>query len=187
MSRRWLSLGLFAASLAVPTGVRGQEAMSQLEIDRAVLPLPDVERASATVMIVEDDEARTVHEGEGAFICIADTPGDDRFHASCYHKTLEPYMTRGRELRAGGMTQRESIEKRAEEISDGILEMPEYGMLHQLFAGGDSDDEVASAQHLTVIYVPFATSENLGLPTGRSSGPWMMFSGLGTAHIMISG
>jgi len=187
MSRRWWSLGFCAALIALPAGVRGQEATVDNEIERAVLPLPEAERAGATVMVVDDEVTRTIREGDGAFICLADTPGDDRFHASCYHKTLEPYMVRGRELRAGGMEGRAAITKRQEEIEAGTLEMPEYGLLHQLFAGGEADDDVASAQRLTVIYIPFATSEDLGIPTGRSTGPWMMFSGLGTAHIMISG
>ena len=67
------------------------------------------------------------------------------------------------------------------------LEMPEMGFLHQLFAGPDWTGDPAAATRLTVIYVPFRTPSDLGLPAGRSNGPWMMLPGEGTAHIMISG
>lgn len=187
MTRRWHTPGLLLALLVAPQTAVAQDGMKVADIDRAVLPLPASERASATVVVVEDNDARTVREGTGDFICIADAPGDDRFQAACYHSSLEPYMARGRALRKQGMTGRESIAKRQEEITAGTLEMPAHGMLHQIFAGADWDGDVATANRLTVIYIPFATAEELGLPDGRADGPWLMFSGSSTAHIMISG
>jgi len=162
-------------------------ASAQSEVERAVLPLPETERAGATVMAIEGSEYVTVREGSGTFVCLADDPGTERFHASCYHESLEPYMARGRELRAGGIEGRESVMKRAEEIEAGSLDMPEMGLLHQLFAQAGWDGDVSTATRLTVIYVPYKTEADVGVPTSRSAGPWMMFPGQPVAHIMIPG
>jgi hypothetical protein len=37
-------------------------------------------------------------------VCPADHPGDDRFRVACYHELLEAWLSRGRELRAPGLT-----------------------------------------------------------------------------------
>ncbi|MDH3734579.1 MAG: hypothetical protein OEU54_13705 [Gemmatimonadota bacterium] len=187
MSRCSRFVAPLVALVALPTAAGAQEAMRISDLERAVLPLPVSERAAATVMVVEDDVARVVKEGSGEFICLGDTPGDDRFQAACYHRGLEPYMARGRELRREGLTGRESIQTRWEEIEAGDLEMPAHGMLHQVFAGPDWDGSLESANRLTVIYVPYATAEELGLPSARAEGPWIMFPGSPTAHIMIPG
>jgi hypothetical protein len=171
MTRKWLTHGLLLAVLVVPQTAQGQSGLSATDLERAVLPLPERDRAAATVMVLEEDEARVVKQGAGEFICIADAPGDERFQAACYHSSLEPYMARGRELRKTGMTGRESIAKRQAEISAGSLDMPAHGMLHQVFAPGDWDGDMAAADRLTVIYLPFATAEELGLPDGRDDGP----------------
>lgn len=158
------------------------------EIERAVLPLPEDERAGATVMTLADGVWTVAREGDGEFICLADDPADDRFHVACYHRSLEPYMARGRELRAEGVEGRESIRRRWTEIEAGTLEMPSHAALHQLVAEPGWDGDAATARRLTVIYVPFATAAELGLPAeGSGGGPWLMFPGRPTAHIMIPG
>ena len=172
-----------AALFVVPLAAAAQTSV----VEQAVLPLPESERAGATVMVWENGDLVTAREGEGNFICLADDPSREGFHAACYHRALEPYMARGRELVAQGVDRRASIQQRAREIEEGNLEMPEMGFLHQLFAGPDWTGDPAAATRLTVIYVPFRTPSDLGLPAGRSNGPWMMFPGEGTAHIMISG
>lgn len=158
------------------------------EIGRAVLPLPESERAAATVMTLRDGAWTVAREGAGEFVCLADDPSDDRFQAACYHRSLEPYMARGRELRAQGVAGRESIQRRWTEIEAGTLEMPAHAALHQLLAEAGWDGDPATARRLTVIYVPFATAAELGLPAdGSTGGPWLMFPGRPTAHIMIPG
>ncbi|MDX1578276.1 MAG: hypothetical protein R3266_07315 [Gemmatimonadota bacterium] len=163
-------------------------AAAQDAVALAVSPLPEAERASATVIRVEESGVVTLREGSGPFICIADDPSDDRFQAACYHESLEPYMARGRELRREGVTGRENIAVRREEIEAGTLDMPAYGLLHQLFApSADWSGDLSAASRLTVIYTPFATAEELGLPARRADGPWFMSSGEANAHIMIPG
>lgn len=176
-------------AVAAVTLVGAGHASAQTDpLERAVLPLPAAERASATVMALRDGAWTVAREGDGEFICLADDPADDRFHAACYHRSLEPYMARGRELRAEGVGGRESIERRWAEIEAGALEMPAHAALHQILADGEWDGDPAAARRLTVIYVPFASAAELGLPAdGSGGGPWLMFPDRPTAHIMIPG
>lgn len=167
------------------------EGQTDPRIEQAVLPLPEESRADATVLAVEGGTTAELRGGTGSFICLADDPNDDRFQVSCYHESLEPYMARGRELANQGVGRRESISQRWEEIDAGSLEMPEGpATLISLFgedpAAVDPAD-TAGLNRLTVIYMAYATAEDAGLSANPGAGPWMMFSGKPTAHIMISG
>ncbi len=130
-------------------------------------------------------------EGDGDFICLADDPSQERFQVACYHKALEPYMARGRELRAEGITGKTSIETRWNEIEAGSLAMPEKAAtLHQLIGADQTTVTTTSTdlRRLTVIYMPYVTSEELGLPPmPEGDNPWVMYSGSPTAHVMIPG
>ncbi len=168
-------------------GAGGLAAQGTGAIALAVAPLPEEsDRAAATVIEVKDNVATVLREGSGSFICITDTPGDRRFHAACYHQSLEPYMARGRELRTEGVDGAENVAQRVEEIQTGTLEMPPYAMLHQIFADADWDGDSETANHIAVIYTPFASASDLGLPTRRVAGPWLMNAGEPNAHIMIT-
>lgn len=158
----------------------------------AVLPIPEADRAAATVLGYEDGALVTLREGTGAFICMTDNPSDERFQVLCYHKSLAPYMERGRELRAEGITGKAGIEKRWEEIDAGTLAMPRHpAALHQLFGKDPAAvtlENADSLSRLTVIYMAYATAEDTGLLGQPSRGkPWLMYPGKPTAHVMISG
>ncbi|WP_419161272.1 hypothetical protein [Candidatus Palauibacter sp.] len=172
-----------ALLIAAPAELAAQDAIAL-----AVAPLPSAgEQAGAKVIRKQGSEWVTLREGTGMFICIADDASDDRFHSSCYHKSLEPYMARGRELAAGGATGGESVQTRIAEIEAGTLEMPSYAFLHSIFAAeGWSGDMEAVQAHFSVIYTPFAKAEDLGLPTERTNGAWLMASGMANSHIMIT-
>ena len=62
-------------------------------------------------------------------------------------------------------------------------------MLYSVSADAAPDDEgnLEGARTLSVVYVPGATGEELGLPT-RPDGdrPWLMLADTPWAHIMIS-
>lgn len=179
--RRAGLIGLLGLA-AGPSGGLAQASPAEL----AVTPLPEAQRAGATVLAREGGEWVELRAGAGEWICLADAPGDDRFHAACYHRSLEPYMARGRELAREGVTDRASIERRWEEIDAGALEMPAGSLLHQVVAESGWDGDPGSARRLTVIYVPYATAADVGLPEDPSGGgPWIMFPGRPTAHIMI--
>ncbi len=190
-----LSITAVAVALAVQP-VQAQEATSAAASSDpaalAVLPIAEADRATAKILGYEDGTLVVLREGTGAFICIADNPDDERFQVLCYHKSLEPYMARGRELRAEGITGKPGIEKRWEEIDAGELEMPRHpATLHQLFGSDPAAVTLENADslgRLTVIYMAYATVEETGLLGQPSRGkPWLMYPGKPTAHVMISG
>ena len=135
----------------------------------------------------------TLKEGDNEFIVLADDPKKSGFNAACYHKSLEPFMARGRELRAEGKTGPEIFDIREEEAKSGKLDMGIPGAtLHIYYGESDRYDpetnEVEDAQYRYVVYLPFATAESTGLPEQPigSNHPWMLNPGTHRAHIMIS-
>ena len=72
----------------------------------------------------------TLKEGDNEFICLADNPNQDGFSAACYHKDLEPFMARGRALRAEGKTGQEIYKLREEEVKSGQLAIKPGLTLH---------------------------------------------------------
>ena len=135
----------------------------------------------------------TLKEGDNEFIVLADDPKKSGFNAACYHKSLEPFMARGRELRAEGKTGPEIFDIREEEAKSGKLDMGIPGAtLHIYYGESDRYDpetnEVEDAQYRYVVYLPFATAESTGLPEQPigSNHPWILNPGTHRAHIMIS-
>ena len=135
----------------------------------------------------------TLREGDNEFIVLADDPNRDGFSAAAYHKDLEPFMARGRELKAEGKSRQEIFDIREEEIKSGQLEMgPPGSTLHIYFGPNAQYDpatyKVDGAIYRYVVYIPFATSETTGLPEEpiANNHPWIMDAGTHKAHIMIS-
>ncbi len=114
-------------------------------------------------------------------------PCKPSFESACYHKDLEPYMARGRELTAAKVTNRN--DSRWKEISEGKLLFPkEPRALYILTGTLDPKTGAMSNQYQRwVIYSPFATPESTGLSTKSTpNAPWLMGAGTQGAHIMIS-
>jgi hypothetical protein len=162
------------------------------ELEAAVSPLPPEYRGDATVL-KRDSSGMTVvlREGKGEMICLAPDPAAKDFHAACYHKSLEPFMARGRELRAAGVIGDQVDSVRFREVQRGTLAMPkEPAALYQYFGGryDPGKQAVVGAQSLYVVYIPFATGKSTGLSEKPSeTGPWIMFPGTPKAHIMMTG
>ena len=164
------------------------------QIASAIAPLPEEFRAGATVLgYAADAKGLTrLREGTGAFICLADDPTDQRFHVACYHKSLEPFMARGRALRAAG-TGRQAVDStRYAEIQAGKLDMPRTpAALYSITLKPEEVNAATgavpeTAKPLYVVYIAFATSESTGLPATPAAGmPWIMFPGRPNAHIMF--
>ena len=161
------------------------------QVAGAVLPLPADLRASATVLgYGADGKMTTLRKGTGDMTCLASDPKQKEFHASCYHNEMEPFMARGRALRASGVTGAQVDTVRFKEVKEGKIKMPKSpAALSQVF--GESYDaaknEVVKPQTLYVVYIPFATGKTLGLaekPFGKA--PWVMFPGTPKAHIMFT-
>ena len=164
------------------------------QIGAALLAAPEEHRADATVLGYDSDgKVVTLREGSNSFICLADDPNRAGFNVACYHKDLEPFMARGRALRAEGKSGGEVFEMREQEAKDGKLKMPEEATTLYVFSGKDAvydpeTGEAAGANLRYVVYIPWATPESSGLPVKEQvpGGPWIMFPGTHAAHIMIT-
>ena len=166
-------------------------APPDVQIAAAVQAAPEDRRAGAAVFGYDASGALvTLRDGTNDLVCLADDPKADGFSVACYHKDLEPFMARGRQLLAQGVTSKEREETRWKEIEAGTLNMPrEPRTLHVLTGSGfdAASGTVADSYLRWVVYTPFATPETTGLPIRPvPGGPWLMFPGTPTAHIMIS-
>jgi hypothetical protein len=182
-----------ACGLVVLPATHARAQTTEHQIAGAVLPLPEAMRSAATVLGYGTDmKLQTLRRGSNGMICLADDPRDDQFHASCYHEGMEPFMARGRELRASGVTGPQVDTVRFAEVKSGKLKVPsEPASLYQVFAKKDAFDpatgKVTAATSLFVIYMPYATEKSTGLlARPREDGPWLMFPGTPKAHIMFT-
>jgi hypothetical protein len=164
-----------------------------LQIAGALAAAPADRREGATVLgYSPTGELATLREGTNELVCLADKPGDDRFHVACYHRSLEPYMQRGRELRAEGVESAESFRIRHEEADAGTLKMPDspaalYNLGGPLSIFDEATGEVTGGSWVWVVYTPWATEKSTGLPTTPQmpGAPWIMLPGTASSHIMI--
>ncbi|HMU61162.1 MAG TPA: hypothetical protein PKA66_05215 [Gemmatimonadales bacterium] len=164
------------------------------QIAAAVLPLPDSMRAGAEVLGYKTAGGPLVQlrAGTNPMICLADDPTDDRFAAHCYHKSLEAFMRRGRELRAAGITKRSAVDSaRLAEVNAGTITMPAGGAaLYSLYADSLNFDPMAGrpkqSSMLVSFYLPYATQESTGISVmPLTDQPWLMYPGKPWAHLMI--
>ena len=165
---------------------------ADVQIAAAVLAAPENRRADATVLGYDTSGAVvTLRQGSNDLVCLADDPRDEAFSVACYHKELEPFMARGRELRTQGVTGKEREERRWKEIDAGTLKMPREPRTLYVLTGSAYDPasrKVTGSYLRWVLYTPYATAESTGLPTKATGpgAPWLMFPGTPGAHIMIS-
>jgi hypothetical protein len=175
------------------TPVTGQTSSAE-QIARAVLAAPASMRDEATVLgyggqAREGDPLTVLREGANGIVCLADDPAGEGFHVACYHESMDPFMALGRRLRASGEDRDAVQQARRAAIEAGDLEPPSAA-LWSLTAPADVDPAVGpgdDARRLTVVYVPYADSGELGLPVQPDGdSPWLMLPGTPWAHIMIS-
>ena len=161
------------------------------QIADAVTPLPDELKAGAAVLgYLSPGKLSSLRPGKNGMICLASDPSQKVFHPACYHEGMEPFMARGRELRAEGVKAEQVDTVRFAEVKSGKLKMPtQPSMLYQIF-GGSFDAEtgkVTGGSRLYITYIPFATTATTGMTTQPSAkSPWLMFPGTPKAHIMFS-
>jgi hypothetical protein len=185
MRSRSLLAVLALPSLAATAGAQSpaSPAPPAQQIASAVLPLPEEFRASATVMgYGAGGKLAELRGGNGPFVCLATDPKVARFHVACYHRSLEPFMARGRALRAEGVTGDQVDSVRFRDVRAGRLRMPQQPAALYSLTGTAPE----GARPLFVIYVPGATSTSTGLSAKPAEGtPWIMFPGTPKAHIML--
>ena len=184
------ALTLPAQEAPAPSAVPALTAEQQITV--AVLPLPPDLRAGATVLgYGADGKLASLRKGTGEMTCLAPNPTVQRFHVACYHNSLEPFMARGRALRASGVNGDAVDSARFREVKAGKLAMPKNpASLYSLTGDWTTLDAAAltatGARRLFVIYIPFATAQTTGLSDKPARGtPWIMGAGTPKAHIMF--
>jgi hypothetical protein len=177
------------------------------EMNKQLKPIDTDAALIATALMAAPEESRsdckvigyniagefvTMKEGNNEFIVLADNPNQDGFSAACYHNSLEPFMARGRTLKAEGKTSQEIFEIREAEMKSGELKITTGSTLHIYYGAKTMYDpktsKVKGAQLRYVVYMPYATKESTGLPESpiAPNHPWLMNPGTHKAHIMIS-
>lgn len=167
---------------------------AEAQIKAALLAAPADKRDGAKVYGYNSKgEMLVLRAGTNEMVCLADDPNQKGFSASCYHRDLEPFMARGRELKKAGKSSQEIFDTREQEAKSGKLAMPKQPST--LFVYNASDEnfnrtsgEVKDGYLRYVVYIPYATSESTGLPL-KPEGPampWIMHPGTHGAHIMIN-
>ena len=111
-----LFLVITAAAQTVPS--------TEVQIKTALLAAPEESRDKAMVYgYSPKGEFVVLRKGDNEMVCLADDPAQPDLSVSCYHKSLEPFMIRGRELKKTGKTFQEVFEIREQEVKSGKLQM----------------------------------------------------------------
>ena len=181
-----LALAGLAASPAA-----AEPADAEAQLTAAIQAAPDDRRDGARVLgWDEDGKVVELRAGSNDLVCLAAMPGSPQWSVACYHESLEPFMARGRELLAQGITGEERIAMREQEIAEGKLAMPREPRTLYVLHGSGFDAEagkVVDPYLRWVIYTPYATPESTGLTTRPAPGaPWLMAPGTAGAHVMIN-
>ena len=185
---------VLATLMLFATPAAAQVPTVEWQIAAAVLPLPDSMRAGAEVLGHRTAGGPLVQlrAGTNPMICLADDPGVEGYAAHCYHKSLAPFMERGRSLRAAGITKRAAVDSaRLAEITAGTLKMPTSpAALYSLYADSLNFDPMVGrpkgASKLLSFYIPYATEASTGISAmPLTDQPWLMYPGKPWAHLMI--
>ena len=165
----------------------------EIQFKTALLAASPQWRDGAMVLGYDEQGALVVlRPGTNSQICLADDPKVPGFSAACYHKDLEPFMARGRELRKEGKNTKQIFDLRESEVKAGKLFMPKGPSTLAVYAAPEKDYDPATGEVKGklryVIYIPFATPESTGLPLKPEmpGGPWIMDPGTHRAHIMLT-
>ena len=187
------SFSTTALALALSSSIAtAQVPPAAQQIAAAELAAPKELRQDATVLgYTADGKLTTLRKGTGPMICLASNPKGKQFHVACYHRSLEPFMARGRALRAQGTPEERVDSVRFAEVRAGRLAMPRRAALLYSLTGPAGSLDTATgtapkAKPLFVVYLPNATVASTGLPATPVEGmPWIMDPGTPKAHIML--
>ena len=156
-------------------------------VAHAVLPLPADLRDGARVITYDDGGNRQVlREGSNMMECV--TRDEATGFTRCYHKDLGAQADYRARLSAQGMSFQEVSAAMVEAREKGEVPPTPYGsLMYRLY------EEEDRLKLLWVLFLPTATSEQLGMsvesqrdPSLDGEGlPWMMREGTPSAHLMI--
>jgi len=92
-----LVLGSLAAAQSAPS--------ADVQIAGAVQAAPEDRRSGAAVLGYDAaGKFGSLRAGTNDLVCLADDPKTEGFNVACYQRDLDPFMARGRELTAQGIT-----------------------------------------------------------------------------------
>lgn len=186
------ALSSLAVLLLLLPGASEAQVPAAEQVAGAVLAAPESLRADATVLgtggeTKHDDVLTVLRHGNNGIICLADDPASAGFHVACYHESLDPFMALGRRLKADGADRSTIMDARYEALETGEIEAPAAALWSLTTRGAaPSADDAEGVRRLSVVYMPGAEPDELGLPT-RPDGdsPWLMLPGTPWAHVMI--
>lgn len=192
MSKLALTLSLLAVSLPLQAE-QVEVPPAEIQIAGALAAAPADRQEGARVLGYDAEGALVeLRAGGNELVCLADAPGDDLFRVACYHQSLEPYMVRGRELRAAGVSGADNLGQRHEEADEGKLQMPSspaslYNLGGPIAIFDPQSGAVEGGSYVWSIYVPYADEASTGLPTTPQGpgAPWIMRPGTASSHIMV--
>src|SRR5258708_11654289 len=93
---------------------------AEVQIKTAMMAAPADRRDSAMVYgYSPDGEFIVLRKGLNEMICLADDPKQTGFSVACYHRDLDAFMSRGRELKKAGKSRKEVFETREQEVKSG--------------------------------------------------------------------
>ena len=186
---------VLVSMLALATFVAGSQVLpADVQIRSAIQAAPEELREKAMVYgYSPEGKFITLRTGSNELICLADDPVQKGINISCYHRSLEPFMARGRELKQQNKSQQEVFDIREAEVKSGKLRMPSAPATLYVYSA-DQDKFNTSTGEITdgylryVVYIPYATAATTGLPLkpGAPGMPWLMDAGTHRAHIMIN-
>lgn len=185
------SIVLVLSQLAAVAALAADVPSPDVQIAGAILAVPpELREGAAVIGYNPKGEQVRIREGKNEMVCLATDPAKPAFNVACYHRDLEPFMARGRELLAQKVTGPKRNEIRFKEVEEGKLPMSREPRTLYVLTGTSFDASTGTVQDSYlrwVIYVPFATPQSTGLSTKASEGaPWLMSAGTAGAHIMIS-
>ena len=98
---------------------------AEVQIKTALLASPEESKEKAMVYgYSAKGDFIVLRAGGNEMVCLADDPAQPDLSVSCYHKSLEPFMARGRELKKEKKTTQEVFDIREQEVKSGKLQMP---------------------------------------------------------------
>lgn len=179
--------------IVIAYSAAGQILPANVQIKDALLAAPGNGDGAKVYGYNDKKEFIVLREGTNEMVCLADDPSQEGFSAACYHKDLDPFMARGRDLKKQGKSPKEILEQREADVKAGTLVMPKQPTTLYVYYAGAADYDAATGDvkkgaFRYVVYIPYATAESTGLPLQPAAPgmPWLMDPGTHRAHIMIS-
>lgn len=184
-----ISLVCFASAIG-----QSKVPSAESQIKTALYACPEMYRDGAKVLGYDQEgQLITLREGSNAMVCLASDPNRNGISTACYNNSLEPFMSRGRELIAEGKSEAEKREVRKTEIEAGTLPMPDTPAAVFVLTAKKEDHDfesgaLAKSRLRYVFYKPYMSAAETGLPTKPQAPgmPWLMDADTHRSHIMIT-